>query len=310
MMRFDSSSLGTLVLGAALALSGLTAGCGSAISSAEPAGGNGTSSGTTGAGGSGQTTGGGGGAAPATGVPCDVATVFATSCNSCHGSTPSGGAPISLVTLADLTAKAPDGKTYAEDSLARMQAGTMPPGGGATPAEIATLQAWIGGGMKEGPSCGSGAGGAGGSTGAGGADPFQAPAKCTSGQNYQGGDGSDMEPGKACNHCHNQGEGPTLAIAGTVYPSAHEPDDCIAADVSGAQVIITDANGTEFTLNVRTGSGNFRTGKGQYPVKPYTAKVVYQGRTRAMASKQSESDCNFCHTQNGANGAPGRVLLP
>jgi predicted CXXCH cytochrome family protein len=25
---------------------------------------------------------------------------------------------------------------------------------------------------------------------------------------------------------------------------------------------------------------------------------------------QTTGDCNSCHTQSGANGAPGRILLP
>src|SRR5690348_9727546 len=46
--------------------------------------------------------GGVGGGAPAVGeIPCDVSTVIAQRCHQCHGSTRIGGAPMSLVTLAD-----------------------------------------------------------------------------------------------------------------------------------------------------------------------------------------------------------------
>ena len=29
-----------------------------------------------------------------------------------------------------------------------------------------------------------------------------------------------------------------------------------------------------------------------------------------MVAAQSNGSCNGCHTQNGANGAPGRITLP
>jgi hypothetical protein len=38
--------------------------------------------------------------------------------------------------------------------------------------------------------------------------------------------------------------------------------------------------------------------------------VQFKGKTRAMVAPQTNGDCNSCHTENGANKAPGRVLLP
>jgi hypothetical protein len=43
---------------------------------------------------------------------------------------------------------------------------------------------------------------------------------------------------------------------------------------------------------------------------PYTVEVRYQGRVRAMTTPQSTGDCNSCHTEQGAKGAPGRIMLP
>jgi hypothetical protein len=57
--------------------------------------------------------GGAGGASP--GLPCDVDAVLAASCRSCHGATPQFGAPMPLVTHADLIAPArsdPSRKVY------------------------------------------------------------------------------------------------------------------------------------------------------------------------------------------------------
>ena len=43
---------------------------------------------------------------------------------------------------------------------------------------------------------------------------------------------------------------------------------------------------------------------------PYRAKVVVGGRERVMLTPQTNGDCNACHTQAGAEGAPGRIIVP
>jgi hypothetical protein len=119
-----------------------------------------------------------------------------------------------------------------------------------------------------------------------------------------------MEPGVACIACHQSsgGEAPRFAIAGTVYPTAHEPNLCDGAPGSdGAQVVIVGANGQSTTLTPNT-AGNF-TYSGSISL-PFQAKVVYMGRERIMTTPQTTGDCNACHTQSGTNGAPGRILLP
>jgi cytochrome c553 len=122
-----------------------------------------------------------------------------------------------------------------------------------------------------------------------------------------------MNPGMACIKCHNQqGEGPNYSIAGTVYPTAHEPDKCNGKVLSGpaistAIIEIIDKNGGVHTTTVNS-VGNF--GTTTFIAKPYTAKVKYDGRERVMTTPQTSGDCNDCHTQSGAQNAPGRVLLP
>jgi hypothetical protein len=133
---------------------------------------------------------------------------------------------------------------------------------------------------------------------------------CTSGTTWAKGNhgSSNMNPGRTCLACHAMMNGPPLAFAGTVYPTAHEPDLCDGASGSdGARVVITGADGNTLTLTPG-GSGNFDTGT--KVMLPFTAKVTYQGRTRAMTAAQTSGDCNGCHTQSGANGAPGRIVLP
>jgi hypothetical protein len=80
-------------------------------------------------------------------VPCEVADVLARRCTSCHGASPSGGAPTSLVSFADLSAisAAHPGETAAARALARMRDGVrpMPPGGTLPEDEIAPLARWV-----------------------------------------------------------------------------------------------------------------------------------------------------------------------
>ena len=95
---------------------------------------------------------------------------------------------------------------------------------------------------------------------------------------------------------------------GTVYPTVHEPTNCNGVNGStGVRVVITGANGTVLTLTP-TASGNF------YPTTavsaPFTARVTSSAGTRAMVGTLTSGNCNSCHTQNGANGAPGRIIVP
>jgi hypothetical protein len=257
---------------------------------------------------------GAGGATAATGLPCDVQAVMSAACTSCHSSPPLAGVPISLVTYADLTAPSHSDPTRnaAQLSVVRMQSTTMPmppaPGTPATAAQISTLSSWIAAGYPRG-TCGS-AGGDGGAGDAG--DPYGTPPKCTSGKmTPQGGGSPTMDPGQACVSCHAStgGEAPRFAIAGTVYPTAHEPDNCngVNGGTAGAAVVIVGANGQTVTLTPNT-VGNFYY-QGALST-PFTAKVTYMGRERIMSDAQTNADCNSCHTQNGANGAPGRIMLP
>jgi hypothetical protein len=121
-----------------------------------------------------------------------------------------------------------------------------------------------------------------------------------------------MNPGQACIQCHSKQGGPPFTIAGTVFPTGHVPDTCLptsaqSANLTKAQVVITDKNNQTLTLPVNA-NGNFYTN--QAVATPFTARVVYQGKQRAMATPQTSGDCNSCHTDPGTNNAPGRIALP
>jgi len=290
-------------------------GCGS--TGAGGIAGSGGASGTGGMGSGGATGTGTGGAGGATneGLPCDVQAVYQTHCTTCHAAMPVNGAPMPLVTRSNLMTPslASASMTFAQRTVVRMQSTTTPmppvPGTPASAAEVQTVNDWIAAGYPAG-TCG--AGGAGGGGGGGGTvDPLGATPRCTSGTTWTGGNNGNsmMNPGRACISCHaGEDDAPRFTIAGTLYPTGHEPNLCNGVNgTTGARVVIVDAANHTVTLTPNA-AGNFMyTG----PITtPYHAKVTYQGRERIMPVAQTTGDCNSCHTQNGTNGAPGRITLP
>jgi hypothetical protein len=269
-------------------------------------------SGGGGIGGAGGSSGGSDAGVPGGVLPCDVQTLLVNRCDSCHGSTPAGGAPRSLVTYANLTMADPanTAMTEAQVALQRMQSTSSPmppsPASPATSAEVTALQNWINAGYPSGPGCT-------GDAGTTGPDPLNASPTCTSNTTWTRGNSgsSSMNPGQACISCHNSsgGEGPRYVIAGTLYPTGHEPNNCNGTNGStGARVVVTGTNGTSVTLTPN-GAGNFYSST-SLP-GPYQAKVVDStGKERVMVSTAPNGDCNSCHTQTGASGAPGRITLP
>lgn len=266
--------------------------------------------------GSGAGAGGAGGAVVVDGLPCDVATFVSTNCVTCHGSLPSGGAPMSLVSLADFAApsKSDPSKSMAQVSATRVVDPKlpMPPSGGLAASDIQMFQAWVANGIPGG-SCGAG--------GAGGG-PTSMPLPCPPGQ--QGttntDSGSSMNPGTPCMSCHGQAgnEAPKFAFAGTVYAKGMSYEGiCNGASgpaSGGLSVHVTDANQKVFTASV-DGVGNFylRTKNATGFTTPYTlAEIVVGGATvvNHMATAQTSGDCNSCHTAAGVNGAPGRIFGP
>jgi hypothetical protein len=115
-----------------------------------------------------------------------------------------------------------------------------------------------------------------------------------------------MHPGDACVTCHTMRGGPAYTVAGTVYPTAHEPNDCNG--VSGVvTVVVTDGNNAITNIPVSS-VGNFSSRAAI--VAPFHVMVTNGTKTRVMAGSLTAGDCNSCHTVAGANGAPGRVMAP
>jgi hypothetical protein len=163
---------------AALALA-IASGCGTeepadmnpgpGIPNAPIPGGNSVINPPTGAAGIGATAGTGSTANPVVGnaMPCAVEMAVKTGCQSCHGATPIGGAPMKLLALADFqrdytVVSTPQlkGKTMKMYELARIrmnvEMGTtiMPQGAPLSPAHFASLDGWLRMGAPAGTACG------------------------------------------------------------------------------------------------------------------------------------------------------------
>lgn len=246
-----------------------------------------------------------------TGLPCEVQAILENRCIACHD----GTRPESprLLTYADLVApsKADLTKSMAQAALGRMRSATspMPPAPAVRPdtAEIEPFETWvILGTPKRNLTC---------------TDtppppsttpPVMGPTGCTSGMTWTGSDmGSPlMHPGAACNACHQVKGGPNLVIAGTVYPSLHEPNDCNGSVSPPAlTVTITDSKARVLSLPVNA-AGNFQIEHTAKLTPPFKATVSNGTKTTAMMGSVTSGDCNSCHTVGGANGAPGRIVAP
>ena len=126
-----------------------------------------------------------------------------------------------------------------------------------------------------------------------------------------------MHPGGACNACHDKTPtAPNFTVAGTVYPTSHEPDNCngvtggVVMDGGMAEIaiVITDRTGRTLPPIPVNSVGNFK-----YEVevlKPFNVKVVSKGKENKMMMQAPHGDCNSCHTQTGEQMAPGRITMP
>lgn len=245
--------------------------------------------------------------------PCEVANVLAA-CWGCHSNPPRGGAPIALTTLANLEAPSAVTPTMSvgQRAVIRMQdaARPMPPVGNPRPASagIDAFAAWVASGMPPGSCDGVAPPPPG--------DAGPADTICSSGEKFpvQFDDGSpDMNPGLPCRACHLVRE-PEEArfFMGTAYPTLHEEDRCFSMVPTGTRVEIIDANGNvAVTMPVRRRGNFFSSSRNANIVLPFTARVVSpSGAITQMTTPQMTGDCNGCHTEQGANGAPGRILFP
>jgi mono/diheme cytochrome c family protein len=248
-------------------------------------------------------TGKGAGSGADTGLPCNVQAVLENRCVGCHRA----GSPTPFLTYEDLTKPSitDPSKTMVQMAIERMKndAKPMPP----KPAqralfdEIAAFSGWVAAGTPRGTSCTPPAGGGG---------AINTPTTCSSNKNWTSGDAksTQMRPGNACITCHAARGGPAFTVAGTIYQTAHEPNDCYGKDGAGTlTVTLIDVNGGVITLKANA-AGNFYSEEELFP--PLTVSVSDGTSYRTMNAPLTAGDCNSCHTEKGANGAPGRIMAP
>ena len=133
---------------------------------------------------------------------------------------------------------------------------------------------------------------------------------CSTAQWWNVGDreSETMHPGNNCIECHAQEHGPDLVVAGTVMGRFHDEDDC--RGIPGVSVDIIASDGSVAGTLTTNAAGNFLAQGDLSGIAPYTVRLTFEGRTREMTTPQTSGNCMECHTQTGANGAPGRILLP
>jgi hypothetical protein len=251
------------------------------------------------------------GVSAASGVPCDVSTLLAASCTTCHSDPPIAGSLAGLVTMADLkaTAKEDSSKNEAQLSVARMQnaASPMPPGGLLPASAVATLQNWITAGYPTG-SCGGGT--------SGGTDAGTTP-PATTGVVFTGAPAFSAQTGPAthnsgldCMSCHGVGgSGPQFEFGGTLYDGAGSP-------VVGAEVRFVYANGTsDSAYTSATGTfyqpGTTFVGAAHVGVRNATTskEMVTALQPGAQAPAATGGACSACHCA-GASCTQPQVHLP
>ena len=153
------------------------------------------------------------------------------------------------------------------------------------------------------------------------------PVKCSSGMKWTSGNAASewMNPGYACRSCHLGqnflGQNPrgesnlqyAMFFMGTAFADFQEENLCMPKSVpAGAVVEILGADGgVALSLAIDPASGNFRSTSTTSEVPlPYRARIRANGMVRTMAALQMSGDCNTCHTEQGREGAPGRIVWP
>jgi len=136
---------------------------------------------------------------------------------------------------------------------------------------------------------------------------------CSTGRTWKNGDeGSPlMHPGGDCVGCHaarGGREAPAFTIAGTVMNDLKDDTDC--GGIANVIVEVTDAAHNVHTMTTNA-AGNFSLRTPEVPLAlPFTVKLTLDGKEREMLTPQSDGSCVTCHTPEGKNGAPGRILAP
>ena len=231
-------------------------------------------------------------------MPCDVAFVVQRYCSECHVEPPKNSAPFAIINHSEAMAAAPR-------MLFRMRTGTMPPSGARPSArEIDAFESWMDAGYPQTGTC---------TDFDAGVVDAGAMTTCASGNFYNMAaelPGELMNPGLSCPTCHIAGANfyVAFAYAGTVMPGLHEADRCKSPAPDGGLVEILEMDGGAGLSFSPKSSGNFK--RLDAGPSPFIARITLNGISKSSASTHTSGDCNTCHTEQGANGASGRLTWP
>jgi hypothetical protein len=139
---------------------------------------------------------------------------------------------------------------------------------------------------------------------------------CASGRYWTRGDHGDnfMHPGRACIQCHTErARGPVFSVAGTLFNARHEENECFgnAGDaVTGRRtwVEVVDQSNRPFIIEPNPSGNFYTTHEFRFPLK--RIRVITPSGHVAQMDDPPSGDCNTCHTREGIEGAPGRVIAP
>ncbi len=113
--------------------------------------------------------------------------------------------------------------------------------------------------------------------------------------------------GKNCLECHS------FTGGGTVFNKidAANYDEKSASQTHKIRLLLS--NGTTITYDKGNGYGNYKYRGNPADIGNFTAQVIdangsVVNQSRADSHNNSRLACNRCHTQEGAHGAPGRVV--
>ncbi len=107
----------------------------------------------------------------------------------------------------------------------------------------------------------------------------------------------------------SEGEGKRFNIGGTIFKSLTAQDGDVNNAASGYYIVLKTNTGS-YKVNIGRGAGNFYLNQTIYST---FIPLVYNNNGELMNSSSlphqpSYTDCNSCHTSNGKNGAPGRIV--
>jgi len=137
-------------------------------------------------------------------------------------------------------------------------------------------------------------------------------------------DGISPVQGQACIECHSRGgEDDIVRFGGTLSTYIHTENGEYYQDLNDYSVNVVGNMGSDFSAPVysstsitghnnfyKSTSSNFVSGElFTVYVKDGNGNVVNQSATNTHSSA-THRDCNSCHTKDGTNNAPGRVLAP